>query len=85
MPRSLIAHYGRHYGARTRDLVGSATGLQDLGRHFGGDLYEAEARYLMAREWAQTAEDILTRRTKHNLHLSADQQAAFTAWIGQGG
>ena len=84
MPRSLIAHYGRHYGARTRDLVGAATSLDGLGQHFGGDLYEAEARYLMQREWAQTAEDILTRRTKHNLHLSPEQQAAFTVWLAQG-
>ena len=83
MSRSLIAHYGRHYGARTRDLVGQAQGLDGLGQHFGGDLFEAEARYLITREWAQTAEDILTRRTKHNLHLSADQQAAFTAWMEQ--
>ena len=84
MPRSLLRHYSRHYGARTRDLVDAATGLDGLGQHFGGDLYEAEARYLIAREWAQTAEDILSRRTKHNLHLSPEQQAAFTAWLAKG-
>ncbi|OYU39648.1 MAG: glycerol-3-phosphate dehydrogenase [Pseudorhodobacter sp. PARRP1] len=83
MPRSLIAHYGRHYGTRTHDLVVQGQGLDGLGQHFGGDLYEAEARYLIAREWAQTAEDILTRRTKHNLHLTAEQRAAFTAWMEQ--
>jgi glycerol-3-phosphate dehydrogenase len=60
-----------------------ATSLDGLGQHFGGDLYEAEARYLIAREWAQTAEDILTRRTKHNLHLTTEQQAAFTTWMRQ--
>ena len=55
--------------------------LSGLGRHFGGQLYEAEARYLVAKEWARRPEDILTRRTKHYLHLTRDQQAAFAAWF----
>ena len=60
---------------------GSARALDGLGRHFGGHLYEAEVAYLVAHEWAQTAEDILWRRTKHRLHLSADEQAAFAKWF----
>lgn len=78
MPRALVLHYGRLYGARTPAIVGSADGL---GRHFGAHLYEAEVRYLVAREWAQTAEDVLDRRTKHGLHLTEAQRAAFTAWF----
>ena len=81
MPRGLVHHYGRLYGTRTRDVVAGATSLADLGTHFGGNLYEAEARYLVAHEWAQTPEDILTRRTKHYLHLTPDQQAAFKDWF----
>lgn len=81
MPRALVNHYGRLYGARTRDVVGAATALAGLGRHFGGQLYEAEARYLVAREWAQTAEDVLWRRTKHRLHLTAAEQQAFADWF----
>jgi glycerol-3-phosphate dehydrogenase len=81
MPRALVQHYGRLYGARTRDVVGSATSLAGLGRHFGANLYEAEARYLVAREWAQTPEDILWRRTKHRLHLTPQEQAAFADWF----
>ncbi len=81
MPRPLIQHYGRLYGARTREVVGGATALDGLGRHFGGRLYEAEARYLAAREWALTPEDVLLRRTKHYLHLTAAEQAAFAEWF----
>jgi glycerol-3-phosphate dehydrogenase len=81
MPRGLVQHYGRLYGARTKDLVKNAAGIEGLGRHFGGDLYEAEARYLVASEWARTAEDILRRRTKHGLHLSEAEKAAFSAWF----
>lgn len=81
MPRKLVHHYARLYGARTNDLVGSAIGMADLGRHFGGQLYEAEARYLVAKEWAQTPEDILWRRTKHLLHLTSQEQQDFTEWF----
>ena len=81
LPRAVVQHYARLYGTLTRDVIGDATGLAGLGRHFGGTLYEAEARYLRAQEWAQTPEDVLWRRTKHELHLSPDQRAAFADWF----
>ena len=81
MPRELRAHYGRLYGARTDRIVGDADRLEDLGRHFGGQLYEAEVRYLVAAEWAVTADDILTRRTKEYLHMTETERAAFKEWF----
>ncbi|APX68299.1 MULTISPECIES: glycerol-3-phosphate dehydrogenase [unclassified Brucella] len=81
MPRTLVHHYGRLYGARTKDVVAGAQNLEGLGRHFGGDFHEAEVRYLVAREWAKTAEDILYRRTKHYLHLTEAERAAFVEWF----
>ncbi|MBB4066301.1 glycerol-3-phosphate dehydrogenase [Gellertiella hungarica] len=81
MPRSLMQHYGRLYGARLKQIVAGATGLDGLGRHFGADLYEAEVRYLVAREWAETAEDVLVRRTKQALHLTPEEKAAFESWF----
>lgn len=81
MPRPLREHYARLYGTRLRKLVNGAQDTAGLGRHFGGLLYEAEVRYLVAHEWALSAEDILWRRTKHRLHLSAQEQAAFADWF----
>ena len=81
MPRQLRRHYGRLYGTRIARIVGDAKGLDGLGRHFGGCLYEAEVNYLVENEWARTAEDILWRRTKHRLHLSEAEQAAFAEWF----
>ena len=81
MPRKLVQHYGRLYGTRTRSIVGNAASLEDLGRHFGGQLYEAEVRYLIASEWAQRAEDVLYRRTKHYLHLTEAERTAFADWF----
>ena len=83
LPPSLARHYARLYGARAPKLIGAAASLADLGRRFGPDFYEAEARYLIAAEWAKTADDILVRRTKHGLRLSADQRSAFADWLAR--
>jgi glycerol-3-phosphate dehydrogenase len=67
----------RTYGTVAARFLGDAKTLADCGEHFGHGLTEAEVRHLIDNEWAITAEDILWRRTKLGLHLSADQQAAL--------
>lgn len=81
LPRALLMHYARLYGSRTGDVLNGAASLDGLGRHFGGLLYEAEARYLVAREWAQAPDDILDRRTKHGLHMTGAERKAFAEWF----
>ena len=81
LPRGLAGYYARIYGARTAKVIAGAGSLAALGQCFGPNFYEAEVRYLMAAEWAETAEDILTRRTKHGLHMSAEEKAAFGTWL----
>ena len=83
LPSALIRHCARLYGTRARELLGPARTCSDLGRHFGGDLYEREARYLRETEWATHAADVLDRRTKHGLHLTSCQRAAFEDSIGK--
>ncbi len=81
MEPELLVHFLRLYGTRAVNVIGGATSLQDLGRHFGGELYAAEIDYLMKHEHAETAEDILYRRTKHYVHLSEAQRAAVAAYV----
>jgi glycerol-3-phosphate dehydrogenase len=81
LPAHLAHGYARKFGTRANDLLQGAASLADLGRHFGGALHEREARFLIAEEWATTAEDILTRRTKHGLHMSAAERQTFAAWL----
>ncbi|MDI1366101.1 MAG: glycerol-3-phosphate dehydrogenase [bacterium] len=69
------------YGARIKDLLADAASLEDMGRHFGADLYEREVRYLIAVEWARTAQDILWRRSKLGLRLDADQAVALDLFM----
>jgi glycerol-3-phosphate dehydrogenase len=71
----------RLYGTRAKTLLGLARSQADLGQKFGPDLYEAEVRYLIDREWAITAEDILWRRTKRGLTLSRDEAAAVDEYM----
>lgn len=67
-PDVIDAVYARH-GSLTRSVLGKIASPADLGNHFGATLYQREVNYLMANEWARTAEDILWRRTKYGLHL----------------
>jgi glycerol-3-phosphate dehydrogenase len=62
-------------------LLGNAKSLADLGLSFGATLTESEVRYLMSNEWACTADDIVWRRSKLGLRLSADEIAALDEWI----
>ena len=69
------------YGTRATKLLGSAKSLADLGQSFGAGLTESEVGYLIANEWAQTADDVVWRRSKLGLRLSAAEIAALDAWM----
>ena len=78
------AHAGRlahAYGTRANKILGTAKSIDDLGASFGATLTESEVRYLMSNEWARTAEDIVWRRSKLGLRLSASEVAAIDDWI----
>ena len=77
MPRNLRERYGRLYGARIGRVIGPAASMEGLGRHYGGQLYEAEVRYLVETEWALAPEDILCRRTKEGLRMNEMERAAL--------
>lgn len=58
------------YGTTTFDIFGKAGSLAECGRDFGHGLTECEVTYLVTREWARTADDILWRRTKLGLRFT---------------
>jgi glycerol-3-phosphate dehydrogenase len=82
MPPVLVARLSAAYGTRLPELLGGAARMDDLGRHFGAGLYEAEIRYLSDREYARTAEDVLWRRTKLGLLMSEAERAAVERRLG---
>ena len=81
-PAAQIRRYARLYGTRARDLLASAASPPDLGRNFGADLHEREVDFLMATEWARTAEDIVWRRTKLGLRLTHAEIEAVDGYVG---
>lgn len=83
IPADLLARLARAYGTRIEEVIGNASNIAGLGRHFGAGLYEAEVRYLRDREFARTADDILWRRTKLGLKLSSGERKALERWLGE--
>jgi glycerol-3-phosphate dehydrogenase len=83
--RFLTADHARRlvgaYGTRVDRVLGQATKLDDLGMRFGSDLTAAEVRYLMTAEWAQTADDVLWRRSKLGLRVSPAQTALLDRYM----
>ena len=77
LPADLAEHYAHLYGTRARALLGGAKAVEALGRHHGALLYGREVDFLRDTEWALTPADVLTRRTKHGLHMSVDERLAF--------
>jgi glycerol-3-phosphate dehydrogenase len=78
---ALHARLSRAYGTRMREVIGGAQDLKALGRHFGAGLYQAEVRYLIDREFARTADDILWRRTKLGLHMTPSEGKALERYV----
>jgi glycerol-3-phosphate dehydrogenase len=78
-----LATITRRYGTLTESVLAGAQTMYELGQYFGGGLYACEARYLHRVEWAWQAEDVLWRRTKCGLHMSARERAHFSEWFVQ--
>jgi len=77
LPSNMARRFARSYGTLTHDLLQGCRSLDDMGRHFGADLYALEVRYLIRQEWAINAEDVLWRRTKLGLHIKGGAVAAL--------
>ncbi len=71
----------RGYGTLAWPLLAGAETAEDLGRDFGAGLTEREVRFLVETQWAMTAEDVLWRRTKLGLRVTAEETARLDAFL----
>ena len=85
LPPKLAYRLCRLYGTRARAILGDAGDLAALGPHFGADLYGREVDYLVASEWARTAQDVLWRRTKLGLRTDKADAERLEAYLAQRG
>ncbi|WP_428674717.1 glycerol-3-phosphate dehydrogenase [Roseibium sp.] len=71
----------RLYGTRAREFLKDAGSAEDLGGCFGYNLHEAEVKWLIDREWARSADDILWRRTKLGLRLTLEEASRLDSFV----
>ncbi|WP_412174784.1 glycerol-3-phosphate dehydrogenase [Albidovulum marisflavi] len=71
----------RAYGTEAGLILGDARQADELGTDFGATLTEREVVWLMEKEYARTAEDVVWRRSKLGLRLTAKQIADLEAWM----
>jgi len=81
LPPALLARYARAYGTRIDLLLARRKGMADMGEEVAPGLYAAELEYLVQREWAQGAEDVLWRRSKLGLHVAPGCAGVLEEWM----
>jgi glycerol-3-phosphate dehydrogenase len=79
---ALAAIKGRHGSRSAHVLLGVKT-REHLGTDFGANLYAREIDYMMDHEWAMTGEDVLYRRSKAGLHMSAVQRRQVEEYVAR--
>ncbi len=79
IPEATLRPIFRRHGAHAQAVIGDG----DLGEDFGAGLTEREVRYFVEHEWAQTAEDVLWRRTKAGLLMNPAQRERVATVIGR--
>ena len=77
----LATRLAHGYGTQAFRVLDDARSEADLGQSFGNGLFEREVRYLVEREWAMTAEDILWRRSKLGLRFNEQQAEALSTFV----
>lgn len=76
-----LARYVQQYGTRVDELLAGVETASEMGECFGADLYRREVDFLVATEWAHTADDIVWRRTKTGLWLDEDQIGRLASYL----
>jgi glycerol-3-phosphate dehydrogenase len=69
------------YGTRVSRVLAGAQSMEELGPRLGADLTGVEVRYLMEQEWAQTADDVLWRRSKLGLRFTREGRESLATFM----
>ncbi|MEO0485950.1 MAG: glycerol-3-phosphate dehydrogenase [Pseudomonadota bacterium] len=71
----------RAYGTEAMEMLGDATTAADLGYDFGATLTAREVTWLMTREYARRADDVVWRRSKLGLRMDKAAIARLDTWM----
>jgi glycerol-3-phosphate dehydrogenase len=83
LPADWIEGIVRRHGSLAERILAEVSGPGDLGVHFGAGLTAREVDFLLRFEHAMDADDVLWRRTKAGLQMSATQRAALEAYVNE--
>lgn len=78
---SLAQRLVRAYGKNAWVMLQGVEDLDDMGYDFGGSLTEREVTYLVQHEWAECAEDVVWRRSKLGIRMSAEEISKLDQWM----
>lgn len=81
LEKELATRLIRTYGTCAYELTSAVKDKRDLGISFSHNLYSFEVDYLITKEWARCAEDVLWRRTKLGLFISATETEELDGYI----
>jgi D-erythritol 1-phosphate dehydrogenase len=81
LPAEWVRGIARRHGSFAPRILGDAKLPADLGEHFGNGLTAVEIDWFVREEWASTVDDVLWRRTKCGLGLSAAQCNRVAAYV----
>lgn len=71
----------RAYGTDAAEVLGDADSAEALGQDFGATLTAREVMWLMDKEYARAAEDVVWRRNNLGLRMTAEERAALDGWM----
>ena len=83
LPLPTATRLARADGTRGAVLLGNAKSAADIGEKFGSEMTRREVDWLVRTEWAQTAEDILWRRSKLGLRFTPAEVATLERYLAQ--
>ncbi|MCI2394922.1 glycerol-3-phosphate dehydrogenase [Aliiroseovarius sediminis] len=73
----------RAYGMESWDVLAGASSVDDLGNDFGATLTAQEVRWLIDKEFARRADDVIWRRSKLGLRLQKGEVEVLDNWISR--
>ena len=71
----------RAYGTEARLILADAKSPEDMGKGFAATLTQREIVWLMEKEYARTAEDVVWRRSRLGLRMSKNEIAELEDWM----
>jgi glycerol-3-phosphate dehydrogenase len=75
---AVAARLAAAYGSEAAEMLAGG-----VGREIAPGLFEAELRWLVEREWACTADDVLWRRTKLGLRMTAAEVSVVATYLAR--